>query len=51
MPDNKSEAYIEGWKALYAMDLGVYSDNPYKKGTQGNEDWYNGWMDALVTHW
>ena len=51
MPDGKSEAYQEGWKALYAMDEKVYWSNPYKKGTVENEDWYNGFMDAMVAHW
>ena len=51
MPDGKTEAYQEGYKALYAMDEEVYLENPYKRETQANSDWYDGHFDALATHW
>ena len=50
MPDEGSAAFFEGYKALYAMDEDVYLENPYKKGTQENADWYDGWMTAMAAH-
>ena len=50
MPDEGSEAYLEGYKALYAMDESVYLENPYEKDTQANDDWYDGWFTALAAH-
>ena len=51
MPDEGSAAYIEGYKALYAMDEGVYLENPYKRETQENRDWHDGFMSAFAAHW
>ena len=50
MPDEGSAAYLEGYKALYAMDEGVYDENPYERGTQANSDWYDGWFSAMRAH-
>jgi hypothetical protein len=51
MPDDKSEAFLEGYKALYAMDEDVYLDNPYERNTQANKDWYEGLFEAMANHW
>ncbi len=51
LPNEGSAAYLEGYKALYAMDEGVYEDNPYERETQENRDWYDGFFSALVAHW
>ncbi|MHA1962802.1 MAG: hypothetical protein ACW99U_21645 [Candidatus Thorarchaeota archaeon] len=50
MPDEKPAAFLEGYKALYAMDEGVYLDNPYEKETQANDDWYSGFFTAMRNH-
>ena len=51
MPDVGSAAYLEGYKALYAMDEGNYDENPYERGTQANTDWYEGLFAAVWAHW
>ena len=51
MPSGETDAFIEGYKALYAMDEGVYLENPYESDTQENTDWYGGFMTALAAHW